>query len=61
MITEWVKIFEGEPTDYQYLEGAPGDPAVSGNVNVTAVGWCYGQIKGDPDIAGNGVSGQCVS
>ena len=41
---------------YTYVVGNPGDPDISGNVNVTADDWCFGQIKGDPDIAGWGVS-----
>lgn len=42
--------------EYTYKNCMPGDPTVSGNVNVTKDGWCYGQIKSDPDIAGLGVS-----
>ncbi len=33
-----------------------GNSAISGNLNITEDGWCYGQIQGDPDIAGWGVS-----
>ena len=40
---------------YTYAQGLPGDPEISGNVNVTQDGWCYGQIKSDPDVAGLGV------
>ena len=56
MLSGWVKLYDEKAIYYEYEQGAPGDPAVSGNVNVTEVGWCYGQIKGDPDIAGGGVS-----
>jgi len=38
-----------------FIAGAPGDPAISGNINVTGDGLCFGQIKADPDIAGWGV------
>jgi hypothetical protein len=42
---------------YYYFKDQPGDPRISGNVSVTTRDyWCYGQIKGDPDIAGMGVS-----
>ena len=41
---------------YRFTAGGPGDPAVSGNVNVTEDSLCFGQIKADPDIAGWGVS-----
>ncbi len=41
---------------YTFVADWPGDPAVSGNVNITEDGYCFGQIKGDPDVAGWGVS-----
>lgn len=43
-----------------FTAGFPGDPAISGNVNVTEDGLCFGQIKADPDIAGWGVRAYLV-
>ncbi|OAL57220.1 hypothetical protein IQ07DRAFT_582444, partial [Pyrenochaeta sp. DS3sAY3a] len=41
---------------YHYYPNQPGDPRISGNVSVTTTDFeCFGQIKGDPDVAGLGV------
>jgi hypothetical protein len=40
---------------HTYPERGPRALRVSGDVDVTEDGFCFGQIKGDPDIAGWGV------
>ena len=48
--------YEERVYTYEVQSGQPGNPTVSGNVNVIENRDCFGQIQGDPDVAGWGIS-----
>ncbi|KAF2005337.1 hypothetical protein P154DRAFT_616557 [Amniculicola lignicola CBS 123094] len=54
-VRSWLFSSEYGNVTYRYIRGQAGDPAISGNVNITSDNECFGQIIGDPDIAGKGV------